>query len=446
MEKIIIKGGRPLKGVVRLGGAKNSSYKLMIAALLSGEETRLLNFSRIADVSLVKDIINSLGAKAYSAGERTMFIDATKITKHTIPQKLGEASRASSMFIAPLLARLKKAVVPLPGGDKIGKRPLGWHFDGLRSLGATIEFKNGQLVAECQQLIGNTYKFPKNSHTGTETLIMAAVLAKGLTVIQNAAEEPEVDDLITLLNNMGAKITRKQGRVIEILGVKKLKSVIHRVMPDRNEAVSYAIAALVTKGDIILENAQEKDLSSFLEKLEKTGAGIEINGFGIRFFYKKPLKAVDITTKPHPGFMTDWQPLWSVLATQCQGTSKIIEAVFTSRFQFAKSFQKMGANISFFDPKPKNPHQFYNFNLDDDQPPYHHGMKITGITPLKGISEKVTDIRAGATLALAGLAASGTTTLIGINHIDRGYEDFTGRLKELGANIKRVDQKGGRGK
>ncbi len=438
MDKLIIKGGQPLKGVVRLGGAKNSSYKLMIAALLSPSETRLLNFSRIADVSLVKNIINSLGAKAYSAGERTMFINPKKITSHAIPKKLGEASRASSMFIAPLLARNKKAIVPLPGGDKIGKRPLDRHFDGLRALGAKIEFKNGRLVAECQKLIGNTYRFEKNSHTGTETLIMAAILAKGLTTIQNAAEEPEVDDLIALLNNMGAKIQRKQGRIIEILGVKKLKPVIHQVMPDRNEAVSYAVSALVTKGDIILENAQEKHLTTFLEKLKKTNAGIEVDGFGIRIFYQKPIKAVDITTQPHPGFMTDWMPLWSVLATQAQGTSKIIEAVFTSRFQFASSFQKMGAKISFFDPKPKNPQNFYNFDLNDDQPPKKHGLKITGITPLRGIKEEITDIRAGATLALAGLAASGTTTLTGIHHIDRGYEDFAGRLQELGANIKRV--------
>ncbi|MFC1627244.1 UDP-N-acetylglucosamine 1-carboxyvinyltransferase [Patescibacteria group bacterium] len=438
MDKLIIQGGNPLKGVVRLGGAKNSSYKLMIAALLCPHETRLLNFSRIADVNLVKDIINALGAKAYSAGERTMFVNAKTITSSTVPQKLGSASRASSMFIAPLLARTKKAIVPLPGGDKIGKRPLSRHFDGLKALGAKIEYKNGVIVATCKQLIGNTYKFPKNSHTGTETLIMAAVLAKGTTTIHNAAQEPEVDDLISMLNAMGAKITRKQGRTIEIIGVKKLKPVIHQVMPDRNEAVSYAIAALVTKGDIVLENAKPEHLTAFLEKLKKIGAGYEVNGFGIRFFYKKPLKAVNIITQPHPGFMTDWQPLWAVLATQSQGTSNIIETVFTSRFQYVKDLQRMGADIDFYNSKPKNPNKFYNFDLKDDHPENMHAIKVKGITPLKGVNIKVTDIRAGATLALAALTASGTSELTGLSHIDRGYENFSSRLLQLGAKIKRI--------
>jgi UDP-N-acetylglucosamine 1-carboxyvinyltransferase len=439
MPKLIIHGGTPLKGTVKLCGAKNASYKLMIASLLCPHETRLLNFSRIADVDLVKKIIQSLGAKVYSAGERSLFINPKNLTSSTVPQDLGLASRASSMFIAPLLARTKQAIVPLPGGDKIGKRPLNRHFDGLKALGAKIEFKNKSLHASCQQLIGTTYKFPKNSHTGTETLIMAATLAQGKTIIQNAAQEPEVDDLINLLNQMGAQITRKPNRVIEIIGVKHLKSVIYQVMPDRNEAVSYAIAAYITQGDIIIENAKPDHLTAFLKKLKSAGGQFEVDGYGIRFFYTQPLKAVNITTQPHPGFMTDWQALWSVLATQSQGTSKIIEAVFTSRFQFAKDLKTMGADITFFNPQPKNPEEFYNFNLKDDNPKNQHGMKITGPTPLKGISVKVTDIRAGATLALAGLAAKDKTILTGIEHIDRGYEDFSGRLLQLGAKIKRIN-------
>jgi len=439
MAKLIIKGGIPLKGVVKLAGAKNASFKLMIASLLSSQETKLLNFSRIADVDLVKKIIISLGAKAYSAGDRTIFIHPQKLTSSIVPKNLGLASRASSMFIAPLLVRNKKAVVPLPGGDKIGKRPLDRHFDGLRALGAKIEFKKNTIQASCNQLIGTTYKFPKNSHTGTETLIIAAVMAKGKTTIINAAQEPEVDDLIKMLNNMGAKIKRKPHRAIVIQGVTQLNSVAHKVMPDRNEAVSYAIAALITKGDIILENAKKEHLTAFLAKVEKAGGGIEIGDYGIRFYYKQPLKAVNIITQPHPGFMTDHQPLWSVLATQSQGVSKIIEAVFTSRFQFAQDLIKMGAKINFFQPKPKNPNKFYNFDIKDDSPDNFHGMKITGITPLKGINIKVTDIRAGATLALAGLTAKNKTVLNHIHHIDRGYEDFAGRLMKLGADIKRID-------
>lgn len=439
MDKLIIQGGTPLKGAVKLSGAKNSSYKLMIASLLCHHENRLLNLSRIADVNLVKNIIKKLGAKAYSAGDRTMFINAKNLTNSVIPEELGKASRASSMFIAPLLARLKKATVPLPGGDKIGKRPLGWHFDGLKAMGATIKVENNMLKATCKSLHGTSYTFPKNSHTGTETLIMAAVLASGTTTLKNAALEPEVDDLIEFLNKMGADIKRLPGRVIKIKGVKELKPVIHQVMPDRNEAVSYAIAGVVTKGDIIIENVNQDHLKIFLEKLKLAGVNVEIDKYGIRIYYQKNLKAVDITTKPHPGFMTDHQPLWSVLATQLNGSSNIVETIMSSRFQFAKDLISMGAKIIFFDPKPKDPETFYNFNLKDDHPTQQHGMTITGPTPLIGRDIKVTDIRAGATLALAGLAATGTSTLTGLEHIDRGYEDFAGRLLQLGAKIKRID-------
>ena len=439
MAKLIVQGGTPLKGAVKLSGAKNSSYKLMIASLLCPHENRLLNFSQIADVKLVKQILQSLGVKVYSAGERTMFINSSKVTSSTVPQELGLASRASSMFLAPLLIRTKKAIVPLPGGDKIGKRPLGWHFDGLKAMGANIKVKNRVLEARCQGLHGASYTFPKNSHTGTETLIMAAVLAKGETILNNAALEPEVDDLIDFLNKQGAIIKRLPNRTIKINGVKALSPVIHQVMPDRNEAVSYAIAALVTKGDIILENANKDHLTSFLSSLKKAGAGYQTDGFGIRIYHQKPLKAINITTQPHPGFMTDWMPLWSVLATQSQGTSKIIETIMSSRFQFAKDLKAMGAKINFFDPKPKHPEKFYNFNLKDDLPQNLHGMAIKGQTPLVGKSVEITDIRAGATLTLAGLAATGKTTLTGLEHIDRGYEDFAGRLLKLGAKIKRIN-------
>lgn len=439
MSKLTIQGGVALKGAVKLSGAKNSSYKLMIASLLCPHENRLLNFSRIADVSLVADMLSSLGAKVYSAGERTMFINAKKLSRSTISQKQGSLSRASSMFIAPLLARNKKAIVPLPGGDKIGKRPLGWHFDGLKAMGANIKVSNNTLEANCQELHGADYTFPKNSHTGTETLIMAAVLAKGETTIRNAALEPEVDDLITFLNKQGAKIKRLPKRIIKITGVKTLRPVIHQVMPDRNEAVSYAIAGLITKGDVIIENANKNHLKAFLATIKKAGAGFESDGFGIRFYYKRPMKAVDIITKPHPGFMTDWAPLFGVFATQLNGTSKIIETIMSSRFQYAKDLTKMGAKISFFDPKPDNPEEFYNFNLKDDSPKNKHGMIITGSTHLKGGIFKITDIRAGATMALAGLVATGQTTLTGLIHLDRGYEDFAGRLLQLGAKIERID-------
>ncbi len=439
MARLVINGGIPLKGVVRLGGAKNSSFKLMIASLLCAGETRLLNFSRIADVDLTKELIKAVGGKVREAGERTLFINASEISNSTLPQHLGEASRASSMLLAPLLARTGKAIVPLPGGDKIGSRPLERHFAGLKAMGADIEVKDGHVLASAERLTGTTYRFAKNSHTGTETMIMAAVLASGETVLENAALEPEVDDLIEMLNAMGAKIIRGGNRQIKITGVSRLNPVIHKVMPDRNEAVSYAIAACVTHGDVVVENAKEEHLTAFLEKFSQAGGKYEIGDYGIRFYSDTQLVATDVTTKPHPGFMTDWGPLWSVLSTQSQGVSKIVETVFTNRFQYVKDLTSMGAKISWFDPRPKNPEEFYNFNLSDDEPEYHHGIAVTGPTPMSGGEFIINDIRAGATMALAGLAATGQTILTGLEHIDRGYEDFAGRLLTLGANIKTVD-------
>lgn len=438
MAKFIIHGGRPLKGAVRLGGAKNASFKLMIASLLAKGESRLLNFSKIADVEITKKIIESLGGRVKKCGERTLFINGARIITSIIPKKLGLASRASTMFIGPLLARLKRAVVPLPGGDKLGKRPLDRHFAGLETLGAEARFTNGMFEIRAPKLKGAYFRFSKNTHTGTETLIMAAVKAEGKTILDNAAQEPEVDDLIRFLNKMGAKICRIAPRKIQIKGVKELKPVIYKIMPDRNEAVSYAVAAIATRGDIIVENAKTHHLRTFLTKLKAAGGSYEVGNYGIRFYYKNRLKAVDIVTEPHPGFMTDWQPLWSILATQFRGRSTIIEAVHLNRFQHVPYLQKMGAKISFIQPIPEDPQEFYNFNLEDDKPDYFHGIQIQGPTLLKATKAKVPDLRTGATLTLAGLIAKGKTILTDIEHIDRGYENLDGRLVELGAKIKRV--------
>ncbi len=439
MEKLFIKGGYPLKGAIRLGGAKNASFKLMTASLLAPGETRLLNFSKIADVDHTQKIIKALGGEIKECGERTLMINTAKVSKFMIPKSWGNVSRASLLFLGPLLARFGKAVVPLPGGDKIGRRPLDRHFAGLKSLGAKIVIEKNMIKAECSKLRGTTYKFAKNTHTGTETLIMAGVLAQGKTLLENAAEEPEVDDLINFLNKMGAKIKRLKNRKIEIIGVKNLRPTIYKIMPDRNEAVSYAVAAIITQGDIVVENAQEKYLKAFLKKLEEAGGGFEIGNYGIRFFYKKPLKAVKVVTRPYPGFMTDWQPLWAVLATQARGMSKIIETIYEERFGYVESLKKMGAKITYFQPQVSNPNKFYNFNLEAGWEKYKHGIKIQGQTPLTAIKSKILDLRAGATLVLAGLIADkGTTVLEGVEQIDRGYEDLDGRLAQLGANIKRI--------
>jgi UDP-N-acetylglucosamine 1-carboxyvinyltransferase len=434
MRQLIIEGGVPLNGSVRVGGAKNASYKIMIASLLTEGESRILNFSHIADVELTKQIIIDLGGRVRSAGERTLFIDTKKLNQFKIPQKYGRLSRASTIFIGPLLARFGQAIVPLPGGDKIGSRPLDRHFEGLKALGAKIKALNGQIHVTCQELTGTRYRFAKNTHTGTETLIMAAVKAQGTTVLDNAAQEPEVDDLIKFLNRMGGRIKRIKDRTIVIEGVKKLRPVVHQIMPDRNEALTYACAALGTKGDIIVENAQEKHLSAFLDKLKASGGKYQVGNYGIRFYYQQPLKATKVTTQPHPGFMTDWQPLWGALMTQAKGQSIIHEAVHSNRFQYTEDLKKMGAKITLFNPPIKNPKRFYHFHYQKEETAFH-AAKITGPTPLRGGEFKVKDLRAGATLVLAALMAQGKTVLTGVEHIERGYENLAGRLRQLGAKI-----------
>lgn len=440
MSKLYVTGGVPLQGSVRIGGAKNASFKLMIASLLGSKESRLLNFSKISDVDLVMKIIDYLGADIRHAGERAIFINPKNLKSFQIDPLHGEQGRFSTMFIPPLLARFGKAVVPAPGGDKIGSRPLDRHFDGLKALGVSIKMENGLYVAEAEKLVGTTYRFNKNSHTGTETLIMAAVLAEGTTILENAAEEPEIDDLIAFLNDMGAKIDRPTRRVIRVIGVKKLGGAIFRLLPDRNEAVSYACAAIATKGDIVIENARADHLRAFLDKLHEIGAGFTVGNYGIRFYYKGKMRATDITTQIEPGFMTDWQPLWATLATQLEGTSTIHETISADRFQYVDALKSMGAKITRFQPDVKDPEETYNFYYSQDTPGTQHAIQISGPTKLKAGKFKVLDLRHGATLITAALIAEGTSEISGIEHVDRGYEALDTRLKIMGAQIERKDE------
>jgi len=437
MSKFLIDGGCPLKGKVSLLGAKNSSFKLLVAALLSSEESVISNVPQIGDVKVTTEIIKALGGKIKRINAHSFSISGKRIFSFKIPQFLGEKSRSSCMFVGPLLNRFGQAFLPCPGGDKIGRRPIERHLKGLKAMGVEIDYEDGFLKVKAKKLKGAFYCFPKNTHTGTETLIMAAVLAEGKTVLENAAQEPEVDDLVSFLNKMGAKIKRTKPRRVEIQGVRSLKGTRHKVMFDRNEAVTFACAALATKGEVFVKNAEEKNLTAFLRKLKEIGAGFEIKDSGIRFFYKAPLKVKSVTTKPYPGFMTDWQPLWTVLMTQAKGKSVVHETIFENRFGYVPYLQKMGAKIEFFNPQIKNLQKFYNFNLEDDRPDYFHAIRVTGPTKLKGAEIKIPDIRAGATLILAALTAKDRTVLSNIDHIDRGYENLDGRLRSLGAKIKR---------
>ncbi|MEX0895966.1 MAG: UDP-N-acetylglucosamine 1-carboxyvinyltransferase [Patescibacteria group bacterium] len=439
MEAFKITGKTPLHGSVRIGGAKNASYKLMIASLLANSESRLLNFSHISDVETVAGIIAQSGCQVKKAGERALFIDPTGFSSTDLRHINGKQGRFSTLFIAPLLARHGQAIVPIPGGDKIGKRPLERHFQGLEALGAHIEEKDGLITARTDGLKGTTYHFSKNTHTGTETVLLAAVLAEGTTVLENAAEEPEVDDLILYLNAMGARISREANKVIRIEGVPELHGAIHKIMPDRNEAVSYACAALVTKGDVIIENARAEHITAFLTALDSIKAGYEIGTYGIRFFWKEPLMATDIATAIEPGFMTDWQPLLATVLTQCQGISTLHETVMQDRFQYVDQLKNMGADIERFQPEVIDKEMTYNFNLTDDSPEATHAIRVHGPSNLQAGTFKVYDLRHGATLMIAAMAAHGESILMGIEHIERGYEALPERLNSIGAQIERVN-------
>ncbi len=440
MAYFSINGGVPLSGSVRLGGAKNASYKLMIASLLADTQSRILNFSRISDVELVEKILIYLGAQVHHAGERSIFIDPTSLHQNQVHPDHGAQGRFSTMFIPVLLHRFGSAQVPAPGGDQLGTRPLDRHFDGLKSMGANITTQNGMYVVKTTGLTGTHYRFNKNTHTGTETLILAAVKASGTTILENAALEPEIDDLISFLNAMGGQITRLPDRVIKIEGVKKLHGAIHALIPDRNEAVSYACTALATKGDVIIENARPDHLTAFLTALRQAGAGVEIGSYGIRFYFQKTLTATAIETHIEPGFMTDWQPLWAMLMTQAEGESSIHETIMPNRFQYVSDLQSMGADITPFQPSVGDKETTYNFNLSDDRPEYYHAIKIKGPTQLQPGKFSVRDLRHGATLVGAALCARGESIINHIEHIDRGYENLDQRLRSMGAQINRHEE------
>lgn len=437
MAKFVVHGGIPLRGGVRLGGAKNASFKMMIAAVLGETESRLLNLANIGDVRVTGWTLEKLGVRVQRCGERTVFIKPNGLKQTKIPQFSGEKTRGSTLYAAMLLSRSGRAIMPLPGGCSLGARPIDRHLSALKSLGAKVVCRGNWLKFSAKTLHGATFRFPKKSHTGTEAMILAAVKAKGKSVIENAALEPEIDDLIKFLNKMGAKVRRAPLDRIVVEGVKHLKGAIHRVMPDRNEAVSYAVAALATRGDIVVENAIGEHLRTFLEKLEEVGGKFSVADYGIRFWYEKPLRARDVKTAPEPGFMTDWQPLWTLLMTQAKGTSRVIEAVHNDRLQFTQQLTEMGAKITLYNPDVADPEAFYEFD-DPASDANWHAAKITGPTLLQARDLEIPDLRAGATLTVAALIAKGKSTLMGIEHIDRGYEELDGRLRQLGAKIKRL--------
>lgn len=437
MTSFKIIGGTPLKGAVRLGGAKNASFKLMIAAACGVGESRLLNMSQIGDVDVTYKTLESIGVKCSRPGDNTVYIVGNGLSTDTIPSFSGEKTRAATLFAGLLLTKKGRAIIPMPGGCALGERPIDRHLDGFRAMGATV-ICNDQGVEMTARggLHGATYRFEKKSHTGTEALIIAAVLAQGKTVIQNAAHEPEIDDLIEFFNKMGGSVKRDLDTIV-IDGVSELHGATHYVMPDRNEAISYATMAIATHGDIIVEGAIKSHLTAFLTKLDEIGGKYEISDYGIRFYFDQALVATNLITAPEPGFMTDWQPLWTTMMTQAKGTSEIVEAVTQHRLAFATQLNQMGAKIEYFDPLPPDPAKFYEFNYPETVS-YPHAVKVTGPTPLRGTRMTVPDLRGGATLVMGAILATGESIIDNVELIDRGYERFDERLRNLSANIVRT--------
>lgn len=438
MDKLVIKGGKKLQGTISVSGAKNTALKAMVAACLTEDEVTIENMPLISDVMIMKEVIEELGGFVRVKGH-SFIIRARDLKKTKISLEKAAEIRTSAMFVSPLLTRFHEATIPNPGGCRIGARPIDRIVEGLKKMNVAISYssRDGYFHAKTDGLKGATYRLEKNSHTGTETLILAGVRAQGKTIIKNAAEEPEVDELIAMLKSMGAKIKRKKKRTIEIDGVSKLHGARFAVGPDRNEIVTIAVGAVLTAGDVFVRDAKEKDLKAFLEVLNKIGGGYEIKEKGIRFFAKGKLSTTDITTSFHPGIMTDWQGPFTVLLTQAEGESIVHETVYENRFGYVKELKKMGAKITLFRPIVQNPEKMYNFNVKDDKLEYTHAAKIVGPTPLHNAVLQMSDIRAGATLVLAALAARGESTILGVEYLDRGYEAFEKRLKSLGAKIRR---------
>ncbi len=441
MQKFIVTGGKKLQGHVRVSGSKNVALKALVASCLTSEKITIHNVPLISDFYVMVDIMKDLGA-AVRLNDHSIEVEMKTFLSHEITLENAAKARTSAMFIAPLLARIKEAIIPNPGGCRLGARPVDRIIEGIRVLHADIVYhsEDGYFHAKTQGLRGEEYTFEKNTHTGTETLIMAAVLAKGTTILKNAAEEPEIDELIELLVAMGAQVKRTAHREITIHGVIALHGASYTIHPDRNEIVTFAIAAAMTDGDILVEDAKISGIKEFLEKYKEAGGKYEVQNNAIRFFSNGPLRATNITTSIYPGFMTDWQSPWAVLMTKAHGESLIHETVFEDKFGYVEDLKKMGAQIEFFHPEITNKDAVYNFNSEDDSPEFYHAIRIYGPTKLHNGVMTMVDIRAGAAVVLGALAAKGISTIFGVEKLDRGYEDFEKRLTHLGAKIERIKE------
>ncbi len=415
MNKIVIHGGKKLRGTVQISGAKNSALPLLCATLLTGGNHCLRNIPQLRDIKTVLQLLETLGAQVDFQGDTAM-INADRVESVEAPYDLVKTMRASVLVLGPLVARYGHARVSLPGGCAIGARPIDLHLKGLAAMGAEISLDHGYVEVNAPQLTGATIYFDMPTVGGTENLMMAATLAKGTTVLENAACEPEIVDLANALNGMGAKVSGAGTDTITIDGVTALAPMDHRVMADRIEAGTFMVAAAMTKGDVVVKDADPECLEAVISKLREAGAIVDPCPDGIRVQGAAEIKPLQIKTSPHPGFPTDMQAQFMAMMTLANGTSVVSENVFENRFMHVCELQRMGSNI----------------RVDGKQ------AIVEGVDKLLGAPVMATDLRASASLVLAGLAAENTTEVSRVYHLDRGYERLEEKLLALGADIKRV--------
>lgn len=442
MPKYIIEGGIPLRGKVRISGSKNAAMKMIAASILTDGEVVLSNVPQIEDVAVIKRMVEGIGIKTERVNDHKLRLSGGSVFSNTIPLDLSSKSRSAIVLVGPLLARFGEAAISEPKDCPLGPRPINRHLEALQALGAEISHQEGVYRLKAKKLVGTAIKFEKNTVMGTENAILAACLAEGKTRIVNAAQEPEVDDLIDLLRGMGAQVERVEDRLIEIEGVSSLSSASYEIPPDGNESVEFAVAVAITHGDITLEGVRIKDLTPFLTKLDKIGVHYDSTGGSLRVWAEEDLKfnPVDIETAAFPGFKTDWQAPFALLLTQAEGESMIHDTVYISRFDYAKELNRMKAKIVSMTPsgvglEPVVSDDSWDFKRNGEP---LTAARINGPTSLKGSKLNIPDLRDGAVLVLAALAAEGRSEISGIEHLDRGYEDLDGRLRALGAKIERV--------
>ncbi|CAA4065534.1 UDP-N-acetylglucosamine 1-carboxyvinyltransferase [Staphylococcus aureus] len=420
MDKIVIKGGNKLTGEVKVEGAKNAVLPILTASLLASDKpSKLVNVPALSDVETINNVLTTLNADVtYKKDENAVVVDATKTLNEEAPYEYVSKMRASILVMGPLLARLGHAIVALPGGCAIGSRPIEQHIKGFEALGAEIHLENGNIYANAKDgLKGTSIHLDFPSVGATQNIIMAASLAKGKTLIENAAKEPEIVDLANYINEMGGRITGAGTDTITINGVESLHGVEHAIIPDRIEAGTLLIAGAITRGDIFVRDAIKEHMASLVYKLEEMGVELDYQEDGIRVRAEGELQPVDIKTLPHPGFPTDMQSQMMALLLTANGHKVVTETVFENRFMHVAEFKRMNANI----------------NVEG------RSAKLEGKSQLQGAQVKATDLRAAAALILAGLVADCKTSVTELTHLDRGYVDLHGKLKQLGADIERIN-------